>query len=264
MNPDPITTRTGTGAPGGAVRAEVRPPGFGRLVVVELRKSVDTRAGLVLLASAAVLTVLPVLWRLINLDDSASQFARWAALARGGLVTLLPIVAILAMTGEWTQRTALTTFTLVSRRGRVFAAKLAAMVVLGVAGTTFALGCAAGGLLLAAGSPGVTANWGDVSTVIGGSTALVTMYMLMGTAFGLLLQQTTLAVAAFLLAPFVSQLMPAILRDQAEWIDFFAAGDVIATLDPGGKGPQVATSLTVWVLLPLAVGWWRALRRDVS
>ena len=45
---------------------------------------------------------------------------------------LLPIVGILLVTSEWTQRTALITFTLVPKRMRVMSAKLAAGLVLGL------------------------------------------------------------------------------------------------------------------------------------
>ena len=44
---------------------------------------------------------------------------------------LLPIIGILLVTSEWSQRTALITFTLVPKRMRVMSAKIAAGVVLG-------------------------------------------------------------------------------------------------------------------------------------
>ena len=43
---------------------------------------------------------------------------------------LLPIVGILLVSSEWSQRTGMVTFALVPRRGRVIAAKLLASVVL--------------------------------------------------------------------------------------------------------------------------------------
>ena len=45
---------------------------------------------------------------------------------------LLPIIGILLVSSEWSQRTALITFTLVPKRMRVMSAKIAAGVVLGV------------------------------------------------------------------------------------------------------------------------------------
>ncbi len=46
---------------------------------------------------------------------------------------ILPVVGIMAMTSEWTQRTALTTFTLSPRRIPVLFAKLVAAIALATA-----------------------------------------------------------------------------------------------------------------------------------
>ena len=56
---------------------------------------------------------------------------------------LLPVIGILAVTSEWSQRTALTTFTLVPRRARVIAAKLIAGVVLALIAVLVCLAAAA-------------------------------------------------------------------------------------------------------------------------
>ena len=52
----------------------------------------------------------------------------------------LPIVGLLLVTSEWSQRTALTTFTLVPERGRVVAAKLLAGCALALAAVAICLG----------------------------------------------------------------------------------------------------------------------------
>lgn len=41
----------------------------------------------------------------------------------------LPVIGIIAVTGEWSQRTALTTFTLVPRRWRIVVAKIVALAL---------------------------------------------------------------------------------------------------------------------------------------
>ena len=45
---------------------------------------------------------------------------------------LLPVLGILAITSEWSQRTGLVTFTLAPNRGRVLLAKVTATVILGL------------------------------------------------------------------------------------------------------------------------------------
>ena len=61
------------------------------------------------------------------------------------ITLLLPIVGILLVTSEWSQRTAQVTFTLVPRRGRVLAAKVSASVVLALVAFALALVLAVAG-----------------------------------------------------------------------------------------------------------------------
>ena len=94
-----------------------------RIVAVELRKSFDTRAGFWLLASigiAALLTTGAVIAWAPEEQLTYSQFT----LAIGfPMSVILPIIAVLSVTAEWSQRSGLTTFTLVPHRGRVLLAK---------------------------------------------------------------------------------------------------------------------------------------------
>lgn len=238
---------------------------FGRLLAVELRKSVDTRAGVVLLVLAALLTVGPAGWQLTHLDDGVPTFLLWASTTRGGVALLLPVLGILAMTSEWTQRTALTTFTLVPRRGRVLAAKLVAALVLGAVTMAFALVCAAGALLVASAVHDTTPVWEDAGRAVAGALVAAGLNVVMGAAFGALLQQTAVAVSAYLLVPTLWQLAaPALLGDGARWLDVFGAFGSLVDLETAGHWPQIATSIGAWVVLPLLLGTWRSLRRDAS
>ena len=54
------------------------------------------------------------------------------------MTVVLPIIAILSITGEWSQRTGLTTFTLVPHRNRVIAAKAVSSVAVAIASMLFA------------------------------------------------------------------------------------------------------------------------------
>ena len=58
------------------------------------------------------------------------------------MTVILPIVAILSVTSEWSQRTGLTTFTFEPGRGRVIAAK--ALCSVGVGVVSIALAAAIG------------------------------------------------------------------------------------------------------------------------
>ena len=88
-----------------------------------MRKSFDTRSGLWLLASigiAALLTTGAVIAWAPETELTYSQFT----LAIGfPMSVILPIIAVLSVTAEWSQRSGLATFTLVPHRGRVLLAK---------------------------------------------------------------------------------------------------------------------------------------------
>lgn len=257
-------TTTTTAAPQAALPAAPRIP-FSRIVSVELRKSLDTRAGAFLMVATVLITLVPVGWQLTHLTDGVPDYDLWVSTARGGVVLFLPVLGILAMTSEWTQRTALTTFTLVPRRGRVLAAKLAAALVLGTAVMLLVLGVAAAALLAASGLEGTTPVWGDTASVVGGSLVTSALNVVMGAAFGAAIAQSAAAITVFLVAPTLWQVAgTALLGDDAQWLDVFQAFGRLSSFELAGHGPQVVTSVLAWVAVPLVFGWVRALRRNVS
>jgi hypothetical protein len=94
-------------------------PGLGRLVAVELRKMIDTRAGFWLLAAVAAITVVAVAVRAVVGDVGDHDFQSIMSIALQPAAALLPIVGVLLVTSEWSQRTGLITFTLTPVRSCV-------------------------------------------------------------------------------------------------------------------------------------------------
>jgi ABC-2 type transport system permease protein len=99
---------------------------FTRLVAVELRKARDTRAGFWLLVGIGLIVILMLgTATVITLVQSEPVlFGDFISIAAYMTSFLLPILAIMLVTSEWSQRTALVTFTLEPRRSRVVLAKL--------------------------------------------------------------------------------------------------------------------------------------------
>src|SRR2546421_152111 len=100
------------------------------------------RAGTVLLSSHLLREVEKIAVAVVTLVNPHAEhqelrvfFARTVESAG----VLLPIVGLLAITSEWSQRTALTTFARVPRRERVIAAKLLAGVALALAAVVLCL-----------------------------------------------------------------------------------------------------------------------------
>ena len=126
---------------------------FLRLVRVEWAKATDTRAArgwllaLVALSTAGIMLA-PILAP-TSFDQTYTSYLDVAALA---LSILLPVVAILMLAGEWSQRSVFTTFTQEPRRIRVVNAKLAASLMLTGGAAVFGGVVTAAGLGLASAS----------------------------------------------------------------------------------------------------------------
>jgi len=105
---------------------------FLRLCRVELRKQLDTRAGVWLLVSIALVNTVFIAITLFTADAANITWTSLTASASFGQLLLLPLIGVMAATSEWSARTALTTFTLEPRRTRVNVAKLASAGSLGL------------------------------------------------------------------------------------------------------------------------------------
>src|SRR3954465_7239026 len=122
-------------------------PGLSRLVAVELRKILDTRAGFWMQVATVALTALVVIVRLVAGDATDHTFAAVLDVGLKPAAVLLPIAGILLVTSEWSQRTGMITFALVPMRSRVLGAKLIASVVLAVAMLAVSVAMVAAGVL---------------------------------------------------------------------------------------------------------------------
>ncbi len=256
---DPSTVR---GRPATALPGRPGVP-FGRTLQAELRKMVDTRASrwmvIVMAALAAVVPVAFVIWGPSE-DDGFRSLLGYSTLP---LTVLLPILGIMAVTAEWTQRTGLVTFTVEPRRGRVVLAKALAALLLALVVLVAAVLAAAGANLV-----GSTGEWDLTAAVGGGLTLALLILVLQGVAFGLLFLNTPAAIVSVLVLPSLWAIAAQIsnsLASVGEWMDL---GSVTAPLLEGQMQgqywAQLGTGVAAWVLLPLVVGTYRVLHREVK
>ncbi len=120
-------------------RAVPAPIGFTRVLAVELRKMFDTRSGLWLMASIGILAVIASGAVIIFAPDDQIDYDAFASAIGIPMTVILPMIAVLSVSSEWSQRSALTTFTLVPSRARVIGAKALLTVAVGVASMVLAL-----------------------------------------------------------------------------------------------------------------------------
>jgi len=241
--------------------------GFGRLTLVELRKLADTRAGLwllIVIGLGAAGTAAIMLGFAPDAEQTFNQFFQFGLLPTS---VLLPVLGILSMTSEWSQRTALATFTLVPARGRVIAAKLAAGALIAVAATAVTFGIAAAGNLLGI-ALGGDGNWSMSAALLGQAVLGQVVYVLMGLGFGALLMNSPLAIVTYFALPTLWSVLGEVikgLRSVAGWLDLNATS--LPLSEPGMTGDQwarFAVSAAVWVVVPVVLGTVRALRREVA
>jgi ABC-2 type transport system permease protein len=230
---------------------------FTALLNAELRKTVDTRAARWLLAGTALLAMAAEAVPLVFTHDvtqTRASYLTWSAL---GVSRLLPIVLMMAMTAEWSQRTAIMTFTLEPRRGRVLAAK----VISGL-GIAAGFGCFAFlTALVTTACRHVTGGWDWPE--LAGFAVFVILTSAIGIAVGAALHSTAAAIVTyFALAAAVSLLMIPAMAKAGAWINTGQTFGWVLNGQWSGHGAQIAASAALWIALPLAIGAVRTIRRE--
>ncbi|GAA4889949.1 hypothetical protein GCM10025789_03000 [Tessaracoccus lubricantis] len=264
-----MTTETLVNAqPTVAPSRAILPTGFGRLLLVEARKLVNTRAGRWLLVIAVLASIGAAALSVAYFPERTVSAVFFFSFLPLGL--LVPVVAILTATAEWSQRTGLTTFALEPRRGRVVAAKLVVSLLAGVA-----IMLVSGVFTYAAAGIGALAGqswdgWALDLGVLAGPALNLMLLMLQASAFGLILLNTPSAVVLYFVLPQVWTTVVGFvpwLASRAAWLDLNAATEPMFTSLPDMTGQhwlQLACATALWVLVPLAAGVWRFLRAEVK
>lgn len=243
-----------------------------RIVAVELRKSFDTRSGRWLLASiglaALVTTGAVIAWASTD-EFRYSQFT----LAIGmPMSVILPIIAVLSVTAEWSQRSGLTTFTLVPHRGRVMLAKALAACLVALGATVVAFLVGSVGNMVGAALGGISPVWDQNLADVGYFALGNTMLMMVGFTLGALIRTSAGAVVAYMIYAFVAPGLLAFLAFNQEWFR-----DVRPWLDPkhnqdallsgglsGEQWSQLAVTTLVWLVLPLVAAVVTLRRSEVK
>ena len=243
-------------------------PSLARLTTVELRKATDTRAGFWLLAIIALAALGMVLVQMFTGDAEDRTFAEFVGGAQLPVGLLLPVVGILAVTGEWSQRTTLSTFALEPRRERVIASKLSAAVLMAVAVVVASLAWAALANLVAPLVTDADGSWSFSAEGLGRILLFQTVNVLIGTAFGLALLSTPLAIVLYFILPTLWTILGSTisaLETPAEWLDLQSTTTPLIDGDLTGQAwAQLGTSLALWLLVPLAFGLWRVTRSEIK
>ncbi|MCW2850216.1 MAG: hypothetical protein JWR90_4190 [Marmoricola sp.] len=243
-----------------------------RLTSIELRKMFDTRSGFWLMASIGIAAVLATGAVILFAADSDITFNSFAAAIGVPMTIILPMIAILSVTGEWSQRSGLTTFTLVPHRGRVIGAKAISAVGVGVVSMVIAFTIGAVGNLLGAAVTGNDLVW-DLSLANLFYIAVANVLgMLMGFMLGVLIRNSPGAIVGYFVYSFLVPTLSGLLaasqdwyHDVQGWFDFqFSSSQLFDGALTGQEWAHLGVSGLIWLIIPLTVGLVLVMRAEVK
>jgi hypothetical protein len=261
----------------GYVRAPhpaVRRIPLARLTLVELRKMFDTRSGFWLMAGIGILALLATAAVILWAPDNELTYSTYATAIRVPMAVILPLIAILSITSEWSQRTGLTTFTLVPHRQRVILAKAVAAVTVAIASILLALAIGSLGNLAGSALTGTPLVWDASLTdclhfLLGNVLSLMIGFML-----GVLIRASSAAIVAYFI---YSGVLPTIFgllaasqdwfRNLQPWVDIQHAQSVLFTFDGSLSAEQwanIGVTGVIWLVIPLLVGLRLVIRSEVK
>lgn len=256
--------------------ADTKPIPFGRLVKVELRKSYDTTASLVLLIIIGSVVVLADLITALVTgiqDTSGVDYSLFAEVAGTITGVLLPVLGIMLVTSEWGQRTAMVTFATEPRRMRVIWAKLVVGLILALATVVFALVVAVPFNLLQGALAG-HADWHvDGWGVLGFSISQL-LSMTGGFALAALFLNSPAAIVVYFAYKW---LLPTLFGIGGALMHWFGVVERWGSFQEA-QGPlyenwgdmsgvewgRLVVSGLIWLGIPLVIGLWRINRAELK
>jgi hypothetical protein len=245
---------------------------FRTVLGVELRKMFDTRSGFWLMIGIAAAGLLATTAVVLFSSSDQLSYDSFAGAVGVPMTILLPVVAILSVTGEWSQRAGLTTFTLVPHRGRVIRAKLVSTIAIGIASMALALTIGAVGNLVGSALTGADTTWDLSPTAIAYIVGADMIGMVVGFMLGVVTRNSAGAIVGYFSYWFVVPTLTMVLASNQSWfekaqpwVDFsFNQNRMYDGGFTGQDWTQFALTGAVWLALPLAFGFWRVLRAEVK
>ncbi|MFE6511735.1 ABC transporter permease [Nocardioides sp. NPDC057767] len=252
-------------------RAVPAPIPFGRIAGVELRKMFDTRSGFWLMASLVVLSLAATAATIVFVDADNLDYEGFASAWGIPMSVILPMIAVLAVTSEWSARSALTTFTLVPGRGRVIGAKAVVTALVGVAAIAVAALVGALGYLGVATVMDLDPVWNLSFAELARVTLASEIGMFMGFMLGMLFRNSPAAIVAYfvyaLVLPTVSSALASTntwWAEHATWFDLNWATMNLYSEMTDKMWAQLGVAGLIWLIVPTLIGLRLVLRSEVK
>jgi hypothetical protein len=243
-----------------------------RVVRVEIRKMFDTRSGFWLIASIGITGLIATIATIAFAPDEDLTYYNFAAAIGFPITVILPMVALLSITSEWSQRSGLTTFTYVPSRGRVVWAKTLSSITVAIASMVFAFAVGAVGNVVGSTIAGTSTVW-DLSLghaltiVLGNLTCLLT-----GTMLGMLLRSSAGGLVTYFVITLLVPTLSGVLATSQSWFEKvqpwvdlnYAQGFLFEGMDTGAEWAHIATTVAIWIILPGLLGLRLIMRSEVK
>jgi ABC-2 type transport system permease protein len=252
----------------------IKPIPLSRITGVELRKMFDTRSGFWLIASIAITSALAAGGVILWATDAELTYSTFATAIRFPVVIILPLIAILAVTSEWSQRTGLTTFTQVPHRSRIITAKAISSVAIAIAAMVLAFAVGALGNLLGAAIRGTALVWDVTLTQCLYYVLGMVLSLLVGFMLGVLIRSSTGAIVAYFILTFLVPTVFGLLAQSQQWfhdlqpwvdIQFAQAGLFVFDRSlTGQEWAHIGVTGATWLLIPLLIGLGLVMRSEVK
>jgi ABC-2 type transport system permease protein len=260
-------TTISTISPASPARHDTDRVPLSRLIRVELRKMVDTRAGMWLFVAMGAITAVAVVIFLLAANTRDLTYNNFVGVTLTPQGFLLPVLGILAITSEWGQRTGLVTFTLEPSRSRVVVAKFVGALAAALLAVALGLALAAVGHLLASSTQG-GGDWTFGVVGLRDITVLQVLGIIQGLAFGMLLMNSAAAISLYFVLPIAWSIifgLVASLRDAAPWVDLSTAqAPLLDHSSTAHDWLQLAVATGIWVVVPLVLGTVRLLKSELK
>jgi ABC-2 type transport system permease protein len=243
-----------------------------RITTTELRKMFDTRSGFWLMASIGILALLATTAVILFASSHQMTYKTFTSAINIPMTVVLPVIAILSVTGEWSQRSGLSTFTLVPHRGRVIAAKAVACASVAVVTIPLAFGIGALGNLVGTAIARVDPVWDLTVVNLLANVLANVLSLLFGFMLGLLIRNSVGALVAYFVYQFLLPTLSLILaasqdwfRELQPWIDFdYAQSALFDGALSTQQWTQLAITGTVWLIIPMIIGLRLVTRAEVK
>jgi len=199
-----------------------------------------------------------------------------------GMAILAPVLGVICITSEYRHKTITSTLVLIPRRSRVLWAKIVVTAWWCLLMTILVLVVVvAGGLPWNAALGGVTSQVTDqVGAVVPGLFAATILLGLFGLGFGTLVKNQVAGImlaigGTFILEPLLVLLARSIFHYDLNWLPSSAAQALAGSLSRGFGGGRDPIShllswweggliMLAWGLVPLGIGYFTTVRRDVT